>query len=289
MTEFEDSPWDGGASNWPDANSYCRDCLIDMNEGEKTKDKCKLPYRKNGSSKVNKGALRALVGGRGITRVEGVPKEKLVNAANRIISWYRQAFGQPAPESVYNIAGKNRPMTKAIIHKAKNGSYKFLGIYSNNYLDKDEAVLSFEAHKEFAAWVKANNVKLPITVLHQPKYPEVFHIGVYMALKGGMITPEQYSQIYQKVYAPYAVGVTEHIIPYKGFVIVIGNIFKNKYDKIELIHKSSKAWGMSHGFLPLRRNAEDKNIIEQYRSFELSILPNSFAANELTVAGIKEN
>lgn len=288
MTEFEDSPWDGSASNWPDAASYCSDCLIDMNEGEKTKDKCKLPFRKNGSSKVNKGALRALVGGRGITRVEGVPKEMKVRAANRIISWYRQAFGQPAPESVYAIAGKKRPMTKAVIHKAKNGEYRFLGIYSNNYEDKDEAILSWEAHKEFAAWVKANDVQLPITVMHMPKYPEAFHIGLYLAMKYSKITPVEYSQIYQKIYAPYAIGVTEYIIPYKGFVIVIGKIFKNKYDKIELIHKSKKTWGMSHGFFPLARNEEDKNVIEQYRSFELSILPNSFAANELTVAGIKE-
>jgi len=178
---------------------------------------------------------------------------------------------------------------KVVFRKNKNGNYKFIGIYSNNYQDKDEAVLSWVAHKEFAGWVKANNIQLPITVLHLPKYPEVFHIGIYMALKGGMIPPEQYSKIYQKVYAPYAIGVTEHIIPYKGFVIVIGNIFKNKYDKIELIHKSKVVWGMSHGFLPLRRNLDDKSIIEQYRSFELSILPNSFAANELTVAGIKEN
>jgi HK97 family phage prohead protease len=67
MRAVVDVPWDGSASRWPDADSYCASCLVDNNPvGQaKTKDQCHFPVRDPGSSDVNVNALEAIVSGRG--------------------------------------------------------------------------------------------------------------------------------------------------------------------------------------------------------------------------------
>lgn len=64
---FSTEPWDGSASRWPDAASYCRSCLVDNNPAgaEKTKSECHFPVKAPGSDAFNVNALRAVVGGRG--------------------------------------------------------------------------------------------------------------------------------------------------------------------------------------------------------------------------------
>lgn len=128
--QFDDSTWDGAASNWDTAAAYCRDCLIDVNPAgeDKVKDLCFLPYRKPGADSPNRAAIRAIVGGRGITRLQKPDDvspdawgSKLKAAANKIIGWYPGAFEQAAPESVYRIAGRERPEEKQIEEDEKVG------------------------------------------------------------------------------------------------------------------------------------------------------------------------
>lgn len=110
--------WDGKASNYKDTDSYCRACLIDVNTGD-TKDQshCMLPVREDGDSAGTfvKQAVYAASGGRGITQVKkpaDVSQDDWdaakVKAANDLIRAYDQ-MGEVAPESVYGIAGKERP------------------------------------------------------------------------------------------------------------------------------------------------------------------------------------
>jgi hypothetical protein len=69
-SDFDTSEWDGSASNWSSTEAYCRDCLIDLNEGdEKVQSKCKLPFRKEGSTKWNINALKTMATGRGLSAV----------------------------------------------------------------------------------------------------------------------------------------------------------------------------------------------------------------------------
>lgn len=120
--QFDDSSWNGAASQWDTAEAYCRDCLVDVNPGgeDKIKDLCFLPYRKPGGSNPNRSALQAIAGGRGITRLErpddisdSAWTAALKKAANQLIGWWPEAFEREAPESIFRIAGKTRPAEKA--------------------------------------------------------------------------------------------------------------------------------------------------------------------------------
>jgi len=88
-----------------DAASFCRCCLIDLNEGDKIKGKCKLPVRATPGGVYNlngmAAAAGALAGAR--TPLDAPPDEKR-KAARKLISLYRQADREP-PASLKRIAG----------------------------------------------------------------------------------------------------------------------------------------------------------------------------------------
>lgn len=95
MTTFSDGSWDGSPSRWPDTPSYCDDCLINLNTGDRKKwiqDKCKLPYREP-SGAVNKNALNTISGvlQGSMGGVKGVPADKLKAAARKVLSLMQEA------------------------------------------------------------------------------------------------------------------------------------------------------------------------------------------------------
>lgn len=122
VKQFDDSPWDGSAGQWPDAESYCSDCLLDFNPvgAEKVKGLCRLPYRAPGKENPNANAIKAIGGGaRGITAIKKPAEisqedfdQKMTAAANKVIGWWPKLFENPAPEGVYKVAGKPRPDEK---------------------------------------------------------------------------------------------------------------------------------------------------------------------------------
>lgn len=60
---FTSSPWDAGAvESSQEAGAYCRCCLIDLNEGEKSKGQCKLPVRATPGGPINTNAMGAAAG-----------------------------------------------------------------------------------------------------------------------------------------------------------------------------------------------------------------------------------
>ncbi len=116
--QFDDSDWNGAASNWPTTKAYCSDCLIDVNSSgeDKVQSLCKLPYRKDGNDEPNKKALAAIAGGRGfsaLVKPDDVSQSdwnKAVKAAaKKVIDWYPDAFDKLAPDSVYEAAGLQPP------------------------------------------------------------------------------------------------------------------------------------------------------------------------------------
>ncbi len=133
--QFDDSPWDGSAGRWETAGEFCGDSLIDVNpEGEeKIKGLCKLPFRDPGATNPNINAIRAIGGSRGFSAIEKPAdvsedewSSKVRTAADRVITWWPEAFDDDAPASVFSAAGKTRPeesessFPKSIIEAAKS-------------------------------------------------------------------------------------------------------------------------------------------------------------------------
>lgn len=58
---FTDTAWDGSASRWDSAESYCSASAIDLNApgSKKTKDACHLPFKEPGSGAINVNGVRA--------------------------------------------------------------------------------------------------------------------------------------------------------------------------------------------------------------------------------------
>lgn len=288
MTAFDESAWNGSASNWDTPEAYCRDCLIDLNapNSEKTKDKCKLPYRKPGSKAVNKNALRAIgTGARGLPAVDAPPEEKR-KAANWVIRLWPQAFNQPAPEGIYKIAGKSRPAQKTVVYKDSGGTAWFVGVYSNNFEDREKDIFTWDSHVEYANWIKTSGVKPPIILIHQPPYPPVFHVLHVIALEKGLITPEEFTDNLMAMYKTTAVAQTEGVIPLNGFMLVVGKIFPDKLPLVEELMERKSGWGMSHGFV---KTEYDGNIINKYRTFEFTLAPAEWVANIFTPIGFNKD
>lgn len=282
---FDTSVWDGSPSNWDSAEAYCSDCLIDTNSGDspKTKDKCALPYRKSGSSQVNINALRTMASGRGLPAVNAPAADKK-KAARWLINIWPKAFNKPAPKNIYDIAGESMPVSnRSTIYKDNAGQMWFFGVYSNNFEDKVGDILTEAAHEEYAQWVKSTGVRPPITIAHQPTFPPAFHLVHLLALLDGQIDANTFSQNLKELYSPYAFAETTTVIPLNGFTFVLGKVYDNKRSLVESLLPQLKSWGMSHGFIRLQSNG---NIINKYRTFEFSILPDDIAANWATSVGL---
>lgn len=117
--------WDGAASAFESTEQYCQSCLIDVNAAagrdEKAQTHCMLPVKPPGSSSMADKAIFAAAGGRGITAVKkpsDVPQAAwdaaVKKAANTIISAYNELDRQ-APAAVYEMAGKEPPMERALM------------------------------------------------------------------------------------------------------------------------------------------------------------------------------
>lgn len=184
---------------------------------------------------------------------------------------------------LYRSEGMPLPNTKSYIYKDTQGQSWFFGIYSNNFEDREKEFFTWESHLEYAKWLKETGIKIPVTVAHQPKYPAEVHIAMLIGLSNGTFSAKEFSDMYLKLYKPFAFAQTETVIPLNGFMLVIAKILPDKENVVELLNKSN--WGMSHGFLTLNR---DTDTIKQYRSFELTSLPLDMAANLITVSGIQE-
>lgn len=99
---FSDEPWDSPESDLT-VEQFCAVCLIDYNEGEKIKAKCKLPIKKTPDGPYNKAALRNAAGR--IFQMTGVPPEKKRTAARKLISLMNEAKIEVNSEALRRLAG----------------------------------------------------------------------------------------------------------------------------------------------------------------------------------------
>jgi hypothetical protein len=103
-----DKAWDGSASRWPDAKSYCQSALINgntsSNSSEWVKSACKLPIREpNGDINTNALSSAAAVLNGGMGGLRGVSAADKKSAAKKLISAYSEAQMTP-PDSLKRIA-----------------------------------------------------------------------------------------------------------------------------------------------------------------------------------------
>lgn len=114
MMAISNKPWDGSASNYPNAESYCNASLFNGNTGPAsgwTKAACSLPvYEPNGDLNINgvRAAANALAGARTPLDLTGEQKRK---AAVALLGLYRKANITP-PGSLTQMA--NGAMNSAI-------------------------------------------------------------------------------------------------------------------------------------------------------------------------------
>lgn len=171
-----------------------------------------------------------------------------------------------------------------LFHKDSAGQDWFWGIYSNNFEDREEEIFSWDSHLEYAQWFKETGVKLPVTVLHQPRFPVEVHLAQFIGLANGTFTAEEFTENYRKMYAPFAFAETEYILPVNGFMLVLAKILPGKENTVKLLKKLD--WGMSHGYLTFDR---DEKYYNQYRTFEFTSLPLALAANPVTLSSFQES
>lgn len=102
---ISNAPWDGSASNYKDAASYCAACLIDENKlgADKVKSACSLPV-KTPDGTINSNAVHAaasaLAGGRGGVKASPASKKA---AARKLVALYGQ-MKEDVPPSIKNMA-----------------------------------------------------------------------------------------------------------------------------------------------------------------------------------------
>lgn len=171
--------WDGAASNYPDAESYAKACLINLNTGDVstwTKDLCRLPVREPGKSAYVRQAIHAaaaaLAGGRGgLVKPDGVSdadwQAAITKAANELITAYEQAQ-EVAPNSIYELAGKPVPTkrTSQMVVRQANGKLRWFGVAATAVLNHDGMIDSRALFDSFIAHIERTKEYPQYDVLH---------------------------------------------------------------------------------------------------------------------------
>ena len=159
--------------------------------------------------------------------------------------------------SILDLFQKNNVYTNKPIRlwkDKKSGKLRWLAAYSSNYLDDDypRDIISKDAHVNFIS--KVQNKEIP--------YPELW----LWHLKGTAIGEADY-MFYDED---------------NGIAMATGFIYNGMDSIAKNIAKLPVEMGVSHGMINVMRNKDDKKVIDDYVTIEISILPLAAAANKMT-------
>jgi hypothetical protein len=145
-----------------------------------------------------------------------------------------------------------------MIWKDTTGKYRWLGINSNNYKDKDEDIISAASHNRFVDRVDNG-------------------IDAYPVLKHWHIPNSEWGQ------ADWIAFDNDN-----GIAMVSGYVLPGHEIEAEKAMKSKIELGMSHGMpgSSIKRDKNDSRVIIEHTSVEVSDLPRIWAANEFTAFSI---
>lgn len=169
------------------------------------------------------------------------------------------------------------PTNKAFFVKDDEGQWWFLGIYSNHFKDLDGEILSGESHEEYANWLKETGFQPVITAYHLPRAPEGFWVRVFDKHENDVKTLQR---IVDKWYEPFSFAKAERVIYLNGFAAVVAKVLPGREAIAENLSAIDNL-GMSHGFIS---KETDVNIFKKYRTFEMSTLKGTRAANPFTLS-----
>lgn len=103
MASVTDQPWDGSASRWPSPISYCASCLIDANDGTKSKSSCNLPVREP-SGAINRNACHAAAAALAGARGASFPAAQKKSAAQKLVGIYRTQLKEQPPDDLVALS-----------------------------------------------------------------------------------------------------------------------------------------------------------------------------------------
>lgn len=154
------------------------------------------------------------------------------------------------------FAKKQEPSHMGLtVFKDANDEWRWLGIFTNNFKDREGDIITAEAHKEFCAYLDANPEMAPsFRAWHIP--------GSDRKSKADLWAYDE-----------------------RGFFLIGGKLLEDEACGLKKAFENYDNIGMSHGFYCLR-DKENPRIITKYRSFEVSDLPLEKAANPWTEVAI---
>ena len=291
--KFDESDWDGAASNWDTAEAYCNSCLLDFNSGdEKTKSLCKLPYRKPGSTLPNKNAIKAIgSGARGLPAVKkpaDVPQDEfdrqMKSAASKVIGWWSDAFETDAPEEIYKIAGKEQPAEKRLNQlekwieeikgfltgkkslEVKQSGMKFtkdaegrpwvLLWSTNSFEDREKEIFTTQSIDDFIERHEQDDTKGEVWFCHLPG-SKFANIKMQARVGRFLLEAAQFDDS------------------------EMGHTFAKFFEDNPEGHPkiAPNGWGQSHGYRFQRKDRID-GIYHSFEKYESTILPWDIAANQ---------
>ena len=150
--------------------------------------------------------------------------------------------------------GKEKVDTTFRVLKQRDGSYRWLSIYSNNFRDQDNPpeIISAKSHERFVELVDKGDVPMPELWLWHVK-----------GTRWGVADMVAYDD--------------------RGFALATGPVDKGKEHIADALAKEAEI-GVSHGMPSgsILRDETDSSVIIEHITREISPLPRSAAANKLT-------
>lgn len=130
------------------------------------------------------------------------------------------------------------------VFKDASGVWRWLTVTTNIFKDRDDEILSEEAHKKYEAYVDRTG-----------HYPELrlWHVQTS------------------------GIGKADFVGFHDGFILHAG-VFDEGKEKVAEVLAATKELAVSHGFVYGEEDLED-GVYDAYRTFEVSVLPASKAAN----------
>lgn len=158
-----------------------------------------------------------------------------------------------------HMASEKKENQAIQIFKDTKGQWRWLGIPTNNFIDRAEEIITDSAHKEFVKFLDEHPEQAPLFC--------PWHV-----LEGARKSRADFWD-YDN-----------------GFMIMSGPLTEEEAGAL-MASKEENVLGMSHGFFALNHDPLHKNLITQYRTFEVSDLPLRNAANPWTSLDVlaKEN
>lgn len=149
--------------------------------------------------------------------------------------------------------------TVTVFKEKSTGALRWVAVWSNNIIDRDNPpdIISKSAHIDYVKAV--NSGECP--------FPELWHWHIKGTAFGD---------------ADSIAFVPLDKNPDVGFMVASGTIRKGQEKEAMSILGQDIPIGVSHGFKNIKRDPHDPKVIRKYRTYEISVLPLEYAANELT-------